>query len=142
MNWLFLRLSCLCSSASLLWLPLFSWSFTGWSQYIHQPLPPGKHTHSNSQILLIWTIDVLMWTKSMEKHKFSTSFIFILNGIILSHVMKGRVPVDWQRNLSWLAKIFCFLAVLDNMQPAMPKASLDCGFFCDINQNLKARRTS
>ena len=101
MNWLFLRLSCSCSSASLLWLPLFSWFFTGWSQYTHLPLPPGKHTHSNRQILLIWTSDAWMMAKSMENFE-----ILHLNGIILSHVMKGQVPVDMQRSLLWLAKIF------------------------------------
>ena len=31
-------------------------------------------------------------------------------------------------------------AVSDNKQPAMSKTSLDFGFFCDINKNLKAQR--
>ena len=30
--------------------------------------------------------------------------------------------------------------VLDNTRPAMSKTSLDFGLFCDVNQNLKARR--
>ena len=32
-----------------------------------------------------------------------------------------------------------FTAVSDNMRPVISKTSLDFGFFCDINQNLKAR---
>ena len=31
----------------------------------------------------------------------------------------------------------CFTAVSDNTRPAMSKASLDFGFFCDVNQNLE-----
>jgi len=31
------------------------------------------------------------------------------------------------------------MAVLDNMRPVMSKTTLDFGFFCDVNQNLKAR---
>ena len=31
----------------------------------------------------------------------------------------------------------CFTAVSDNTRPAMSKTSLDFGFFCDVNQNLK-----
>ena len=32
-----------------------------------------------------------------------------------------------------------FTAVSDNMRPVISKTSLDFGFFCDIDQNLKAR---
>ena len=32
-----------------------------------------------------------------------------------------------------------FIAVLDNTRPLMLKTSLDFGFFCDVNQNLKTR---
>ena len=31
----------------------------------------------------------------------------------------------------------CFTVVSDNTRPAMSKTSLDFGFFCDVNQNLK-----
>ena len=32
-----------------------------------------------------------------------------------------------------------FVAVSDNTRPVVSKTSLDFGFFCDVNQNLKAR---
>ena len=56
----------------------------------------------------------------------------MLDGCLRGDI-NGRTLIEIAKRWPWL-----LTAVLNNTRPAMSKTSLDFGFFCYINQNLKA----